>query len=145
MIRQLRSWMLLAAALAVAFAASSMAPPAASAATSAAIACPAIYPAPAWCSGQTEPKLAGTDYIGWAYLNLNYCPPNMACAAVSRESMPAWRWTASGWVRASLAQGRVYLYPYSGYWRWAWTSQTGWLAVYGGRFELSSPFREMLV
>lgn len=82
--------------------------------------------------------LASRNHTGWAYMNLNHCPSGMMCAAVFQQSTLAWRWTGRRWMQSSLNQGWVYLYPYAGDWRWAWTQRTGWLAVSGGRFELRS-------
>lgn len=88
------------------------------------------------CMPQYQPATASTQHIGWTYLNLNYCAPGMACIALYRDSMSAWSWTGTAWKPSSLRQGWVYVYPYTGAWRWAWTQDTGWVAVTGGRFEL---------
>lgn len=85
-----------------------------------------------------QPRTAGLQHVGWTYLNLNYCPTGMMCAALYRDSMSAWSWTGSAWRPSTLRQGWVYVYPYTGEWRWAWTQSTGWVAVTGGRFELRS-------
>lgn len=82
---------------------------------------------------------APLSYIGWTYLNLNYCPAGAMCALAHHTSMPAWKWTGSAWKQTTLADGRwVYTYPYTGSWRWAWTQEGGWVAVTGGRFEIRS-------
>jgi len=83
-----------------------------------------------------EYDTVSTRYVGWVYLNLNYCPPGMACTAIYTATTPAWRWTGRSWVQTTLAGGWVYVYPYTGSWRWAWTQSSGWVAVSGGRFEL---------
>ncbi len=88
------------------------------------------------CMPPYQPAVAGTNHIGWTYLNLNYCAPGMACIALYRDSMSAWSWSGTAWRASSLRQGWVYVYPYTGSWRWAWTQDTGWVAVTGGRFEL---------
>lgn len=98
--------------------------------------CPAIYPRPAYCDGPAPVQLAGVRHVGWVYLNLNHCPQAMMCAAIYRDSMPAWSWTGSSWRQSTLRQGWVYVYPYTGSWRWAWTQQSGWVAVSSGRFEI---------
>jgi hypothetical protein len=85
---------------------------------------------------QYQPATAGLQHVGWTYLNLNYCAPGMACLAIYRDSMSAWSWSGTAWRPSSLRQGWVYVYPYTGSWRWAWTQSTGWVAVTGGRFEL---------
>lgn len=121
-------------ALAVACTATAAAPATANAV---APACPAIYPRPAYCDGPIDAtRLAGTNHVGWVYLNLNYCPPGYACALSYQVNTSAWRWSGSAWSRASLAGGWVYVYPYTGSWRWAWTQQSGWVAVSGERFEI---------
>ena len=76
--------------------------------------------------------------MGWVYLNLNYCAPGAMCAYIYRESTTAWHWTGTKWMQASLRGGWVYVYPYTGSWRWAWTQDSGWVAISGGRFELRS-------
>ncbi len=81
-------------------------------------------------------RLAGLRYVGWTRLNLNHCPHGMMCAAIYRDSMAAWSWTGTAWKPATLRQGWVYVYPYTGSWRWAWTQEGGWVAVTGGRFEI---------
>ena len=88
------------------------------------------------CMPQYEPATASLKHVGWTYLNLNYCAPGRLCAAIYRDSMAAWSWNGRSWTQASLRQGWVYVYPYTGEWRWAWTQSTGWVAVSGGRFEL---------
>lgn len=93
----------------------------------------AIYPPPAGCVNRDG--TAGLLAEGWVHLNLNHCPTGRVCAAIYRHSMPAWRWTGRAWVQSSLQQGWVYVSPYTGQWRWAWTQRTGWVAVTGGRFE----------
>lgn len=124
-------WAAIATMLVAAFA--TAAAPATAAATTAA--CPAIYPRPAYCD-VSHRTLARTSHVGWVYLNLNHCPPGMMCAALYRATTPAWSWTGSAWRQSSLRQGWVYVYPYTGAWRWAWTQQSGWVAISGGRFEI---------
>ena len=83
--------------------------------------------------------LAGPRYIGWTYLNNNYCPPGMACIQGGPDGYldsPAWRWSGTAWSQTTLSQGWVYVYPYTGQWRWAWTQRTGWVAISGGRFDI---------
>jgi hypothetical protein len=101
------------------------------------VACPAIYPAPAYCSPRPVGyATAPTSYKGWVYLNLNYCPPRAYCAMLYRTSAPAWSWSGSAWSQTSLRGGWVYVYPYTGEWRWAWTQSSGWVAITGHRFEI---------
>jgi hypothetical protein len=102
-------------------------------------ACPAIYPRPAYCDAPAkEPALASVGYTGWTYLNLNYCAPGRVCTLAYKISTPAWRWTGSEWRQTTLNGGWVYFYPYAAPWRWAWTQNSGWVAISGGRFELRS-------
>lgn len=99
--------------------------------------CPAIYPRPASCDAPAPTvRLAPVNHVGWTYLNLNYCAPSLMCAQIYRDSTSAWRWTGSQWTPATLRGGWVYVYPYSGQWRWAWTQQSGWVAISGHRFEI---------
>jgi hypothetical protein len=79
---------------------------------------------------------APVSYKGWVYLNLNYCSPHMLCAQVYRTSTSAWSWTGSSWRQSSIRGGWVYVYPYTGSWRWAWTQSSGWVAISGHRFEI---------
>ena len=113
--------------------------------TASAMALPASSGATVRCGSDTTPgdlvcdatpATAGTSHVGWTYLNLNYCAPGMACIALYRDSTSAWSWSGTAWRPSSLRQGWVYVYPYTGSWRWAWTQDTGWVAVYGGRFEI---------
>lgn len=83
-----------------------------------------------------EYRTAATTHRGWVYLNLNYCAPGRACAAIHAVSTTAYRWTGRSWSTVALPGGWVYVSPYTGQWRWAWTKQTGWLVVGTGRFEL---------
>jgi hypothetical protein len=95
--------------------------------------------APDYCNHRPLPeqfRTAGTSYKGWTYLNLNHCGSGLMCTQVYRMSMSAWSWTGSTWSRASLNNGWVYVYPYTGEWRWAWTQSSGWVAVNSGRFEI---------
>jgi len=108
---------------------------AAPASADAAVACPAIYPRPAYCDGNDGPALAGVNYTGWVYLELNHCPRGVVCRMYYRESAGAWSWTGNRWVQSSIKGGWVYVSPYTGTWRWAWTRQSGWVAITGERFE----------
>ncbi|MCW2927441.1 MAG: hypothetical protein JWM86_1409 [Thermoleophilia bacterium] len=100
-------------------------------------ACPAIYPVPAYCYGDRDlTRLAPTSHVGWVYLNLNYCGYAYACAAIHRFATPAWSWNGSAWTRSSIRGGWVYVSPYTGSWRWAWTQESGWVALDSGRFEI---------
>ena len=133
--RSIKIWW---AILAIAIAGTATAAAPATAEATVRYACPAIYPRPAYCDEQANaPRLAAANHVGWVYLNLNYCPPGYACAAIYHSSTPAWRWSGTAWSRASLAGGWVYVYPYTGSWRWAWTQQTGWVAVNTGNFRIT--------
>lgn len=133
-------WRWLAVALVASFATAAAAPTASSAATG--VQADITYehydcndgrPTLIGCS---PTRLAGLRYAGWTKLNLNHCPHGMMCAAVYRDSMAAWSWSGSAWKSTTLRQGWVYVYPYTGSWRWAWTQSGGWVAVSGGRFEI---------
>jgi hypothetical protein len=77
---------------------------------------------------------ASPNYKGWTYL-ASTCPRDAYCFWSGQIS--AWRWSGSSWSQASLRAGQwVYVYPYTGEWRWAWTQQTGWLATNQGKFEV---------
>jgi hypothetical protein len=42
----------------------------------------------------------------------------------------AWRWGARGWTSAPRVHGSsVYIYPYTGGWRWTWSRDAGWSAM----------------
>ncbi|MCW2925723.1 MAG: hypothetical protein JWM98_3127 [Thermoleophilia bacterium] len=141
--RQILRWATVAALVSTSLFATAAAPSIASAdvAVSPARVCPAIYPRPASCD-YTAPRIptAHLGYIGWTYLNLNYCAPSLACPAIYQVSTPAWSWNGSTWSQTQLSGGWVYVYPYTGAWRWAWTQSTGWVAVSGGRFEIRSTY-----
>ncbi len=80
---------------------------------------------------------ADINYVGWTYLNLNYCAPGMACIQVYRTSMNAWRWNGSAWVSGQLPGGWTYVQPGGGGWRFAYSnSAKAWFAVTTGRFEI---------
>ena len=90
------------------------------------------------CQWVDDP-IAPLSHIGWTYLNNNYCPPGMACIQGGPDGYldsPAWRWSGTAWSQTTLSQGWVYVYPYTGQWRWAWTQRTGWVAISGGRFDI---------
>lgn len=135
-LRNLMRWVPVVVA-SCAIAASLAAPTTAAAADARFAACPAIYPQPAWCGGGIEPTYAtaGTNHVGWVYLNLNYCPPGAFCTKIHRVSTSAWSWNGSAWSSRQLRGGWVYVYPYTGEWRWAWTQESGWVAISGHRFE----------
>lgn len=95
------------------------------------------------CDDCSRTIAAPLSHTGWTRLNLNYCAPGRICALMYRVSTPAWRWNdRAGWAQTSLRGGQwVYVSPFSGDFRWAWTQETGWLAVSGGRFEIQSTMR----
>lgn len=56
--------------------------------------------------------------------------PAIACIAMMPPPIQAWRWTRSGWVSSGLQAGqKAYFAPYATGWRWAWTQETGWVAI----------------
>jgi hypothetical protein len=106
-------------------------------------ACPAIYPRPASCDAPTQEALAPTNHVGWTHLNLNHCAAQV-CTAQYRADAPAfiprYTWSGAQWYISSFSEtkikgGWVYVSPYSGQWRWAYTQTTGWV-IATGRFEL---------
>ena len=77
---------------------------------------------------------ASPKYKGWTYLE-STCPQGAQCFWAGQIS--AWRWSGSAWSSANLRAAQwVYVYPYTGEWRWAWTQQTGWVATNQGSFRL---------
>ena len=56
--------------------------------------------------------------------------PWSSCNYSQAVSGLAYRWTGQGWVAVQLPRGYVYVSPYTGNWRWAWTQSTGWVAVH---------------
>jgi hypothetical protein len=63
----------------------------------------------------------GPNYQGWAHV----------------QSVPAWtaayRWDGSAWRGLWMqADQSVYASPYAGGWTWAWSQQTGWVAMQRG-------------
>lgn len=85
---------------------------------------------------KVQPQLAGLDYTGWVYFNLNYCATGFVCTQQFRVSVPAWKWTGKGWAEGTLKDGWVYVAPFSGDFRWVYSADSGWVAYYGGRFEV---------
>jgi hypothetical protein len=89
------------------------------------------------CAPQkVEQRLAAVDYTGWTYLNLNYCAPGSACTQAFAVSTAAWKWTGKAWQHSSIKGGWVYVAPYSALFRWAYTPESGWVAIAGSRFEI---------
>ncbi len=67
------------------------------------VACPAIYPQPAYCS-----------------------QPSTAVAY-------RWNAKSRSWSTLRIYGGtQVYIYPFSGDWMWIWTQRTDWLAIKRG-------------
>jgi hypothetical protein len=85
---------------------------------------------------KTQTQLADLNYTGWVYLNLNYCAPGMVCAALYRSSTAAWKWTGKAWAAGSIKGGWVYVAPFGSGYRWVYTQESGWVAMYGNRFEI---------
>lgn len=137
-ISRARGRMLALLVLSIALLGSALAPASASA-----IAVPPCHLNPAYCAPYAY-RTAPLGYQGWTFLNLNHCPYGLVCAAVYRDSIPAWRWTGSSWEQTTISQGWTYVHPYTGSWRWAWTQKTGWLAVSGGRFEIRDRYHGVL-
>lgn len=71
-----------------------------------------------------------SDYSGWA--RTARVPACATTTASCRDnSAPVYQWTGSDW-RAFALQGdvQVWVQPYTGGWSWAWTQQTGWVAIH---------------
>jgi hypothetical protein len=48
----------------------------------------------------------------------------------SGASSTQWRWTGAQWAKQNVALGTwMWVQPYAVGWSWAWTAQTGWVAV----------------
>jgi hypothetical protein len=97
--------------------------------------CPAGIPYDTSCPGGVAP--VPLAYTGWAYMDLNYCGGCWKRPAF-QHATSAWSWTGTRWTTTSIRHGWVYLYPYTGSWRWAWTQSSGWVAIEGGRFSLTA-------
>jgi hypothetical protein len=77
---------------------------------------------------------ASPAYKGWTYLE-STCPQGAACFWSGQ--IGAWRWSGTAWSQTNLRAAQwVYVYPYTGEWRWAWTQATGWVATNSGRFRI---------
>ena len=89
-------------------------------------------------------------HSGWGRINILepefHCPEGASCRPPAYQSPPAWRWTGRTWLAIDLfpsATGslgfsgfsvrpaglRAYLAPFVSGWRWAWTHETGWVAI----------------
>lgn len=95
--------------------------------------------APEVCGGTIAPEILhpSSTYIGWGYTRgLGICPPGAMCIWSGEIRVPAWRWNGA-WNATTVDTGtRVWIYPFSGEWRWIWTSSTGWLAMQQDRLLL---------
>jgi hypothetical protein len=76
--------------------------------------------------------MTGPSPCGYSLLpyDIDEPRPMIACLMMVRP-IPAWRWTGTEWVSTpGLHDGqKAYLAPYATGWRWAWTQETGWLAI----------------
>ena len=82
--------------------------------------------------GRVVDRYAVTNPCGFSMLPYDYDDPipMVACLAVMPAPVSAWRWTGGGWMATSIDIGRsAYLAPYAAGWRWAWTKETGWVAI----------------
>lgn len=76
-----------------------------------------------YASASTQP-----GYRGWGrVLDCNGLQPTLiGCPS----SVTAYRWTGGRWYATyQRVNQSVYVYPYGGAWRWAWTRESGWLAM----------------
>lgn len=93
------------------------------------------------------------NYKGWATIRSNMgfgtvCSSTQPDCVSTTSAYPvtAWKWTANGWAKRSLADGtRVYAWPYGAGWEWAWTSATGWLAVKANAVYIRTETRSCIV
>lgn len=73
------------------------------------------------------------DICGFQILPPDYDDPvpAIACVAMLPEPVQTWRWAGTRWVNGGgLQPGRqAYFAPYAAGWRWAWTADTGWVAI----------------
>lgn len=64
-------------------------------------------------------KWIADSYRGWA----------KATSRTGAATVPAWRWTATGWIATSLTTGSwVSVQPFAAGWMWAWRADT-WYAM----------------
>jgi hypothetical protein len=92
-------------------------------------------PAPTYSWHCSVRAVDDPGYTGWIY--------GIGALDGSPMAPPAYRWTASGWQRASIdgqtletaqfdsAQGShvIYRAPFSATWSWIWDAKDGWLAT----------------
>lgn len=76
-----------------------------------------------------NPNVVLQSHVGWVETK-----PLVACLAIglpcSNPTHQAWRWSGTQWQSVRIRGGvDVYVYPYSAPWHWAWTQDTGWLAI----------------
>jgi hypothetical protein len=57
--------------------------------------------------------------------------PAIACIMMMPPPIQTWRWTGTRWVDGGGLQAgqKAYFAPYATGWRWAWTQQSGWVAI----------------
>jgi hypothetical protein len=72
----------------------------------------------------------GQHYKGWAYVNASGCRPQAPCPRIRYHETTAWHWTGYQWNARRLNDDTlIYAWPYAQGWHWAWTNETGWLAL----------------
>lgn len=93
------------------------------------VACPAIYPAPSWCSPRySQWRTAYPSFKDWGRVRAN----DMVCfrSPCGVQSYTAWRLYNGQFYRTSLRPGtEVYIWPYGYGYSWVWTNNTGWLVM----------------
>lgn len=56
--------------------------------------------------------------------------PQVRCPMPMPRPVTSWKWSGSTWSSGTLETfipgAQVYVYPYSGGWRWVWTRDSGW-------------------
>lgn len=75
----------------------------------------------------TQPDICGFSLLPY---DMTDPMPAYACIALAPAPVVAWRWTGSSWAKSGLDIGTAaYFAPYATGWRWAWTQETGWVAI----------------
>ena len=81
-------------------------------------------------SGTVMPSYEGW---GWVANNTYGCTSNLGRPCPLNDAtnrFTAYRWGGYIWTQTSrVGSSQIYIYPYSGGWRWTWSSDRGWLAM----------------
>lgn len=99
------------------------------------------------CNRSAADREAPLSHVGWTTFRVScLCP-----ATSAPRTYTAYRWTGAAWQRTEITEGWAYVYPFSGSWRWAYTTATGWVAIntappegmsseYNGRFTIAGGY-----